>query len=235
MKYKFIFALHGTVFTAFTLLNMFINSYIVSFLEGAINYAWLKTIVELLISAFLYVGLYMIVYNLYKYININIKKEILPIKGKWYHVHLKRDGNEYRKVDMLRGGETMVTQDLRDVRFSATNHSFRLDEAGNLVSESNELKNTGWRAWSVDWNGKEDLVTCFKACTQTQTGNVYTDRRGIHKLTIEPEKNIIRGKFADEYPSANCGDIFFFRDKATRDKFMADFLLEIQKTDDASA
>ena len=232
MRYKFIFGLHGTVFTAFTLLNMLINSYVVSFLESALNYAWLVTIVELLISAFLYVGLYVIVYNLYKFININIKKEILPIKGKWYHVHLKCDDNGYRKVDMLRAGETTVTQDLRDVRFSATNHSFRLDEAGNLVPESSERKNTGWCAWSVDWDGKESLVTCFKAYTQTKTGNEYTDRRGIHKLTIK--KDVIKGKFADEYPSANRGDIYFFRDREARDSFMKEFLMEINKNDDTS-
>ena len=233
MKFKFIFALHGTVFTAFTLLNMLINNHVVAFLERALNYAWLIQIVDLLISGFLYVLLYTLLSSLYKFINIRIKKEILPIGGKWYHVHLKCNAEGYIKTDVLRAGETTVKQDLCEVRFDAVNHSYRLTGEGVLVRESNQRKNTGWSSWSVDWNGKENLITCYKALTQTKNTEEYTDRHGIHKLKISGEEMF--GKFADEYPSASRGDIYFFRSEEKRDEFMRDFLTEMKAAEKINA
>ncbi len=229
MKYKFIFALHGTAFTAFTFLSMLINTHVTTFLQSAFNFPWLVKIVDLLISGFLYVALYMALYNFYKLVNVHIKKEILPIGGKWYHVHFKRDENGLCiNTDVLRAGETKVCQDLCEVHFAATNYSYRLLPTGELEKESSELRNTGWCSWAVDWKGKENLITCYKACTQTKNGREFTDRHGIHKLKIEKDR--MSGKFADEYPSASRGDVYFFRSEQQRDHFIKQCFEEIRRT-----
>lgn len=221
-KLGFIFALHGVVFTLFTVLNMLINKHIYGFLSDAINYEWLVQLLDLVISGTLYVAIYFVVYLSYKFIVVHIKKEVISIKGTWYHVHLKRNQDGYVKTNVLRAGVTTVTQDLCDVQFNASNQSYIIGENGEITVESNVRKNTGWCSWSVDWNGKTDLVTCFKAYTQTKTGNEFTDRHGIHKLKINGD--VMSGNFADQYPSANFGDIYFFRSEKDRDKFMLDFL-----------
>lgn len=222
-KTGFIFVLHGIVFTVFMLLNNVINQYVYGFLENVIHLPWLVTICDLIVSGFLYVGIYTIVYFLYKYVIVRVKKEILNVKGKWYHVHVKQDDNGVIKSDFLRAGVTDVFQDLYDLKFSAINYSYSVDENGEVVKDDDVRSNTGWSSWAVDWDGKDKLVTCFKANTAVKVGNEYTNRHGIHRLTISEDGQIMSGDFADEYPSSSRGEIYFFRSEEKLHEFIKTF------------
>lgn len=207
----FIFGLHGLVFTVFMIINMVIEDYIYAFLEGVIGLPWLVAIADLFVSGFLYVGIYTAVYFVYKFFVVKIKHEIHDLKGKWYHVHIKRNDEGIIKSDFLRAGVTEVTQDLYDVKFKAINNSYFVNDCGEVECDDDTRSNTGWSSWSVDWDGRDKLVTCFKANTPVKVDGEYTNRHGIHRLTVSPDGQIISGEFADEYPSKNRGEIYFFR------------------------
>ncbi len=223
-KIGFVFALHGIVFTFFMITNTLINDYVYAFLEGIFHRPWLVSICDLFVSAFLYVGIYTILYFIYKYFIVRIKKQIFNVKGKWYHVHIKKNDEGIIKADYLRAGETDVTQDLYDLKFSAVNYSYSLDENDNVIREDDVRSNTGWSSWAVDWDGKEKIITCFKANTPVKVGNEYTNRHGIHRLTLSEDKQIMSGDFADEYPSSNRGEIYFFRSEDKMREFIRTFL-----------
>ncbi len=225
-KVGFIFGLHGLVFTLFMILNMIINEYVYGFLENVINLPWLVAICDLIVSGFLYVGIYVIVYFIYKYIVVRIKKEVLYIKGKWYHVHIKKNDQGVIKSDYVRAGITEVSQDLYALKFSAVNYSYYVNENGQVLKEDDTRSNTGWSSWAVDWDGKEKIITCFKANTPVKIGNEYTNRHGIHRLTVSEDGQTICGDFADEYPSSNRGEIYFFRSEEKFFEFIKTFFIK---------
>lgn len=227
-KIGFIFVLHGIVFTIFMILNTLINDYVYAFLESFIHLAWLVSVCDLFVSGFLYVGIYTVVYFLYKYVIVRVKKEILNVKGTWYHVHIKKNDEGVIKADFLRAGETEITQDLYDLKFSAVNYSYKLDESGKVVKEDDMRSNTGWNSWAVDWDGKDKIITCFKAKTAVKVGNEYTNRHGIHRLTVAEDRQTMSGDFADEYPSCNRGEIYFFRSQEKMEEFIKNFLSKNQ-------
>lgn len=219
-KISFVFGLHGLVFTLFMILNSIINEYVYGFLENVIGLPWLVSICDLIVSGFLYVGIYVIIYFIYKLIIVRVKKEVLYLKGTWYHVHIKKNEQGIIKSDFVRAGVTNVTQDLYSLKFSAINYSYSLDENGEVIKDEDARSSTGWSSWAVDWDGKEKLVTCFKANTPVKVGNEFTNRHGIHRLTVSEDQQVLSGDFADEYPSSNRGEIYFFR---SEEKFL-DFI-----------
>ncbi|MBQ9730252.1 MAG: hypothetical protein IJV80_05520 [Clostridia bacterium] len=223
-KIGFILGLHGVVFTIFTLVNILIDEYVYTFLSSLIHSTFFIELFDWLIAGSLYVILYRIIFGLFEFFTIRVKKDILPIGGKWYHVHIKLnvDGS-FKNVDFLRGGETNVSQELNDVTFEAVNHLITLKD-DKLDVEDNPSKNTTWTSWAVDWQGKEVLTTCFKARTLSPESGVSTDRHGIHRLKIDLSKGVMNGDFADEYPSPNRGLLFFFRDEQKRNEFAENFL-----------
>ena len=228
-KIGFVFALHGIVFSLFMILNMMINEYIYAFLENTFDLPWLVQLLDLAISAVLYVSIYTVVYFAYKFMVVHVKKEIINHKGEWYHVHIKHDENGWIPSSSLRAGITTIEQDLYDVKFSATNFSYTLDENGEVIKLDDKRKNTGWYSWSVDWDGKDKLITCFKASTQVKTGSEYTNRYGIHKLEIDTINKVISGTFADEFPSSNRGEIYFFDTQEKLFDFIKNFFKENAK------
>lgn len=225
-KTSFIFGLHEIVFACFLVVNSFVNRWVYGFLESAISTAWLISIIDLVVSLFLYLIIYLIVYSTVKYITINLKKDVCKINGIWYHVHVKQDDNGIIPTSTLRAGVTEIKQDFCDVTFSATNYSYGVDENGEVVKYDNARKNTGWKSWSVDWDGKDKLVTCFKADTAVKTGGEYAHRHGIHKLEIHLKEKTIYGDFADEYPSKNRGEIYFFKTEKQLFDFIKTFFIE---------
>lgn len=225
-KIGFVFGLHGLVFTLFMILNMAIDEYIYQFLENFLHQDWLVAVCDLIVSTFLYVGIYTVVYFLYKCLIVKIKKQILDVKGKWYHLHIKKNDQGVIKADYVRAGVTEVSQDLYDLKFSATNYSYYLDEQGNVTKKDDVRSNTGWNSWTVDWDGKEKIITCFKANTAVKVGNEYTNRHGIHRLVVSNDKQMMSGDFADEYPSSNRGEIYFFRSEEELFAMIKKFLSE---------
>ena len=222
-KVGFIFLLHGTVFTFFMILNSMINEYVYNFLENVIHLPWLVAICDLIVSGFLYVGIYAIIYFIYKYFIVRIKKEVLNVKGTWYHVHIKKNDQGVIKTDFVRAGKTEVKQDLYDLKFSAINHSYTVDENEQIIKDDDMRSATGWSSWAVDWDGQDKIVTCFKANTPVKIGNEYTNRHGIHRLTVSEDGCMIYGDFADEYPSSNRGEIYFFRSEEKLHEFIKTF------------
>ncbi len=224
-KTSFIFGLHEIVFAFFLVINSIVNRWVYAFLERTFSTDWLISVIDLVISLFLYLIIYLIVYAIVKYITLNLKKDVLKISGTWYHVHVKQDENGIIPSPTLRAGVTNIKQDFCEVSFTATNYSYGI-ENGEVVKYDNARKNTGWKSWSVDWDGKEKLITCFKADTPVKTGGEYTHRHGIHKLEIHLKEKTIYGDFADEYPSKNRGEIYFFRTEQQLYDFIKTFYIE---------
>ena len=225
-KTSFIFGLHEIVFALFLVINSIVNRWVYGLLEQTFSADWLISVIDLVISLFLYLIIYLLVYAIVKYITLNLKKDVLKISGTWYHVHVKQDENGPIPTDTLRAGVTTIKQDFCEVVFSASNCSYGIDENGEVVKHDNARKNTGWKSWSVDWDGKDKLITCFKADTPVKTGGEYTHRHGIHKLEIHLDRKMIYGDFADEYPSKNRGEIYFFRTEAQLYDFIKTFFKE---------
>ena len=210
-KKNFVLAMHGIVFSLYLIINSVIEERVYSFLQDRLELPWAVAVCDLAVSAFLYVVLYNIVYFIRKRV-VYAKKEVLNIQGKWYHVHIKYDENGNPKPDGLRPGKTEICQDLYEVHFSAKNQNCTLKEDGTLEWVEDERKDTEWDSWSLDWNGGDTIVTCFKASTQEQDNkDVLLDRYGIHKLKISEKGQKMKGDFSDEYPSKNKGKIYFFR------------------------
>ena len=225
-KIGFIFGIHGLVFTVYMILNMVIEDYIYAFLNSTIGQPWLVAIADIFVSGSLYAMIYAVVYFIYKFFVVKVKHEILDLKGKWYHVHIKVNDNGVIRSDFVRAGETDVAQDLYDLKFTATNYSYSLGESGEVVVDRDMRTSTGWSSWSVDWNGGDKLVTCFKANTQVKVDGEYTNRHGIHRLTVSSDRQLLSGDFADEYPSKNRGEIYFFRSEDALHEFIKSFFLK---------
>ncbi|MBQ8308575.1 MAG: hypothetical protein IJX96_01950 [Clostridia bacterium] len=210
-KIKFIFGLHGVVFSIYTIVNMMINKYFYALLESWFSVAWLINVFDFISSVFLYMVIYTVVYFAHKIFVVHVKKEVFPLGGNWYHLHIKFDEDGNPKPNGLRAGTTEVKQDLYEVHFFGNNRDYELLSEGKIKWKTDESKDTDWESWSVDWDGKKQLNTCFKAKTQEKTKGEYPDRYGIHKLMILEGGKKMRGSFADEYPSKSRGDIYFFR------------------------
>lgn len=224
---KFIFGMHGLVFSVYLILDSVINLDLYVWLESIFKVAWAIQVVDLFISAFLYVTIYNIVYFCRKYIILHVKKEVIPLGGEWYHLHIKLDENGNPRENGLRPGKTKIKQDLYDLRFTGKNHACKLNDDGTITWREDERKDTSWNSWSVDWDGKGRLVTCFKANTQVKTNEEFTDRYGIHKLEITNGGKRMKGSFADEYPSKNKGEIYFFRSE----RELYDFMKVLEEND----
>ncbi len=235
-KLGFLLGLHSVTFIIFSVVSFLLTDVLLGdwFLETLKGWfgekrsaqvaEMVKDVVFFFVDLGLYIGLYALVYKVYKTFVSRVKKDILLIGGKWFHVHLKRDDAGYLKVDYLRAGETTVEQDLYDVTFTAKNYSYKLNEKGETYKVDSVRDNTGWTSYSIDWDGKERLVTCYRANTQRKKADEFTNRHGIHRLQISDE--VMKGNFADEYPSASRGEIYFFRSEAVRDEFIKDFLTD---------
>ena len=219
-KKNFIFAMHGLVFSVFLIINRVIDESVYNFLQEALQLWWAVEICDLILSAFLYVIIYNIVYLIRKWLTIYVKKEVLNISGEWYHLHIKYDENGKPKPNGLRPGITKVKQDLYEVHFSAKNHNCELLPGGTIDWKEDDRNDTIWDSWSVDWNGKNELVTCFKAQTPEKDDEEFTERHGFHKLKIVGKGEKMNGKFADEYPSKSWGMIYFFRTEKELYNFM---------------
>lgn len=228
-KASFIFALHGIVFSIFMIVNMIINDYVYTFLTTVLNQAWLVAVVDFVVSGVLYVAIYTVVYYVYKLIVINVKKEVINLRGSWLCLHVKRDREGNIKPNCLRPGQVEISQDLYDVSCQATNKYFKLDEDGTLDWVDDAFHDTVWNSYSIDWDGKENIVMCFKAITKSKNdvNNLLdnnekegTDRYGIHDLKINAKGDKMLGTFADTYPSANNGEIYFFKNEKDFLKFI---------------
>lgn len=226
-KKSFIFALHGLVFSLYLILDALIDEQVYGFLERVFDMPWLVSVCDLVISAFLYVTIYNVVYLVRKWYVVYAKKEVVFLGGTWYHLHIKHDENGNPKPDGLRPGITEVKQDLYELRFTAKNHNCILNDDGTITWKEDERKDTIWHSWSVDWDGKNKLVTCFKASTQVKNNEEFTERHGIHKLEVLNGGKKMKGNFADEYPSKSKGEIYFFR----TEKELYDFMKSQQENE----
>ncbi len=228
-KKTFIFAMHGLVFSLYLIINKAIDESVYNFLQEFLQLWWAVEVCDLILSAFLYVVIYNFVYLVRKFLVMNVKKEVLNISGEWYHLHIKYDENGKPKPNGLRPGKTKVKQDLYDVHFSAKNNTCELLPDGTIAWDEDDRNDTIWDSWSVDWNGKTDLVTCFKAHTPEKNDGVFTERHGFHKLKIVGKGEKMNGKFADEYPSKSWGMIYFFRTEKQLYDFMKRQMEETEK------
>ena len=210
-------------------------------LDEKFHSAFLSILIATLVSAALYSVLYFLVYQVYKLFLFHIKKDKY-IGGVWYHLHVKKDMyGQPIKTDKLRAGETTVKQNLYDIMFHAENSYFYLKD-GEVTEDKGSV--TSWDYVACDWQGENELIACYAAkspwknvisncpfCGTKLRRNIRQGekpkRLGIHSLTINnaSRKNgKMSGSFADEYPSASYGEIFFFRNKADRDALILDVL-----------
>lgn len=236
---KTISILHGTTFSLFALVNVAFNYYIYPILTKKISSGFFIVLLDALMSAFLYSVLYLIVSNSYKLIFFKIRNKSQNLNGIWYHVHIKRNMHGLVKSNHVRAGVTKVKQNFYDLDFTADNYSISLAPDGELVENTCATKQTHWRYCAADWNDNS-IIACYTASStnkkkiaqcpfcgvmmsEREISGEYKDRVGVHRLTII-NKDYIRGTFADQYPSASYGEIFFFRDKADRDKLIKQFL-----------
>ena len=223
-KRGFILGMHGIVFSLFLIINQIIDAKLYEFLDNVLGLTWAVELCDLIISACLYLLIYQIVYFVQKIILIYIRKDVISLKGKWYHLHIKYDLNGNPLPNGLRPGKTKIKQDLYELQFIADNHNCTLKEDGKIEWIEDDVNDTDWNSWSVDWDGKEKLVTCFKAVTQEKSDGVLPSRYGIHKMEIYNGGKKIRGEFADEYPSKSVGKIYFFRTEAELYKKMEEYM-----------
>lgn len=233
--------LHGITFTLFFIVNTVMDYYVYPLLYGTLDSEFLKIFIDTVMAAVLYSVLYFIVRTVYIVAVFKIKRKNINLKGTWYHVHIKRDLYDFIKTDKLRAGVTTVKQDFYDVRFTADNSYFSLDENGNLVEDVNAAHQTHWEHLTCSFDGEGKIIACYKADSSRKqiaqccplchsplpegkkAAAEKTKRIGIHDLTVISDKKI-KGTFADEYPSASYGEIFFFRNKEERDALIKDFL-----------
>lgn len=234
-KRSFILSLHGTTIAIFMVINMLIEKYVYTFLESNINLSWLSAIIDFIISGFLYAAIYVVIYFSHKLLLIKITKKIKNIKGTWYHVHVKRNADGEIVTNRLRAGITQVEQDLYDLQFYGKNFSYLLGEDGRLEKVDSINTNTEWNSWTVDWDGGKELVTCFRAKSVETDENVYDNRHGIHRLSVDEDAQKMRGTFADEYPSSNFGNIYFFRSETEMENFIKEKLKGYKKIEDEHA
>ena len=219
-KKAFIFAMHGLVFSVFLILYRLIDEKLYVFLQEQLQLAWAVEVCELLISAFLYLAIYNLFFWIRKLIAFYVTKEVIPVKGKWFHVHIKHDDEGKPKPDGLRPGITRVRQDMYELKFIAENHDCNLLDDGTIDWIEDDRKDTEWNSWSIDWDGGHKLTACFKASTQVKENEELKERYGIHKLEILNGGKKMRGTFADEYPSKSRGEIYFFRSEKELYNFM---------------
>lgn len=219
-KKAFIFAMHGLVFSVFLIINRLIDESLYAFLQEKLQLAWAVEVCDLLISAFLYVAIYKFFFSVQKLLAYFVKKDIFYLRGKWFHLHIKHDETGKPLPNGLRPGKTRIKQDMYELRFIAENHKCVLKDDGTIEWIDDERNDTEWNSWSVDWDGKQKLVTCFKASTQVKETEELTERYGIHKLEILAGGKKMKGTFADEYPSKSKGEIYFFRTEKELYNFM---------------
>ena len=233
--------LHSATFTLFFILSTVMNYFVYPLLTSEGTSAFLKGFLETVISAFLYAVLFFIVKLVYKVIFFKILNKNLNLGGTWYHVMIKKNLHGLIKTDKLRAGETMIKQNLYDLYFTADNAYYFLSEDGTPTSERNSTNHTHWTLKISDWEGDGKLLGCYRADTSTKgaitscpyCGAPFAEKKsvekeeriGIHNLEIISD-NYIKGRFADEYPSASFGEIYFFRKREERDKLIADFLAD---------
>lgn len=243
---KIVSALHGTAFTLFFIIDIILQYFLYPLLDEQFHSPFLSVLIATLVSAVLYSALYFIVYYVYKLFMFRIFKKKPYIHGVWYHVHIKRDLHGFVATDKLRAGETRVKQTLYDVSFEANNSYFYLKD-GQVVEDTNATRSTHWKHVACDWEDEDSLIACYEAdsrqkdsvseCPYCHTKfssavdiqGEKKNRVGIHRLNItnaSQDRGKMEGTFADEYPSASYGEIFFFRRKEDRDALIADFLAD---------
>ncbi|MGN1103969.1 MAG: hypothetical protein ACI4QI_03755 [Candidatus Coproplasma sp.] len=239
---KIITQLHGLSFTIFAIISVAFNYYIYPILTEKISTGFIVILLDAIISAFLYTVIYFILTFIYKIVIFRLKNKNHNLKGVWYHVHLKRNMHGFVAVKSIRAGITKVTQDFYDLDFSAENYSYSLNADNQLEEKSGATNKTHWNYCATDWSG-DDIIACYtassadkKKITQCpfcgaaiaegqEVSGESKERIGVHRLKII-DKNEIRGTFADQYPSASFGEIFFFRKKEDRDRLIMDFLTD---------
>lgn len=237
---KIITKLHASAFTIFALINVAFNYYVYPILTEKINSGFIVVLLDAVISAFLYLIIYNILSFFYKFVIFRLKNKNHNLNGVWYHVHLKRNMHGLVTTKSVRAGITKVTQNFYDLDFSAENYSYSLTADNQLVKDSGATNQTHWNYCAADWSG-DDIIACYtassadkKRITQCpfcgadiadghEMSGESKERIGVHRLKII-DKNKICGTFADQYPSASFGEIFFFRKKEDRDNLIKDFL-----------
>ena len=233
--------LHSMTFTLFFIISTVMNFFVYPLLVNEGLSAFLQIFIETVISAFLYAILYLIVKFVYKLIFFKLINKNQNLNGTWYHVMIKKNLHGLIKTDRLRAGETTIKQDLYDLHFSADNAYYSLSESGEVECERISTNHTHWTLNISGWEGDDKLLGCYKAGTSTKgaithcpyCGTPFDEKKsvekeervGIHNLEIISD-NYIKGRFADEYPSASFGEIYFYRHKEERDKLIADFLAD---------
>lgn len=236
---KTISVLHGTTFSLFALANVIFNYYVYPILTEKISSGFFVVLLDALMSAFLYSVLYLVVSNVYKLIFFKVQNKDLNLNGVWYHVHIKRNMHGIVQSNHVRAGVTTVKQNFYDLDFTGDNYSFSLTPDMELAEDTDITKQTHWRYCATDWNDN-NIIACYTASStnkkrisrcpfcgaamsKQEIPEEYKDRVGVHRLTII-SKDYIKGTFADQYPSASYGEIFFFRKKEDRDEHIKRFL-----------
>nr|MDE7380269.1 hypothetical protein [Clostridia bacterium] len=238
---KTVSALHGITFTLFFIIDTILTYFLYPALNAKLGSAFLEILISTIVSAFLYSVLYFIVSSVYKLAVFYIKDRKLKLGGVWYHVHIKRNIKGFIPTDKLRAGETHIKQNFYDLTFTADNRYFSLDENGEIKEDKNQTHQTHWEHATCSWDGESKIIACYKADSSNKNAikicpfcnepfkdgaEITTEKKerlGIHNLTLI-NQNVIKGTFADEYPSASYGEIFFFRKKEERDALIKDFL-----------
>lgn len=243
--------LHGTSFTIFFIINTVLEFFVYPAIEKALASDFWLIIISTIISAFLYLVIYLIALNIYKVFTFRkltkkLKRDKLWVKGTWYHVHIPFDNDGEMIIDSLRAGEAIFEQSLYDVKIKvAKNDSFALTDKGELLQIGN--RHTQW-TWPYTFViNDEHLQAIYDAGTTHDTtitqykcnfcGQEYPegkeirlaghDRIGVHTLTIESE-NLIAGTYHDCVPSINHGSIKFFRNKEDRDNEIREYFKRVE-------
>lgn len=229
--------LHFISLTIFIVIDEILEVVFYPWLEQTLNLVWLSIGLNAVFSGTLYTIVYFAAHGVYVLLKFRIKSPQMNIGGKWYHVHIpmRRDEESGEDIiiwrDYARAGETEIKQNLYDLYFTAENVKVTLVGDGLHWAASDRNK-TRWSYKSVEF-GEQTLdgikiYACYSATsrntrTDGEGGTVDAMRLGVHDLKIVREGKI-EGEYLDTYPSANKGEIHFFRSREERDEFILQFL-----------
>lgn len=160
--------------------------------------------------------------------------QYLNLRGRWYHVHLKDDDNEYIRVGTIEITQEFTPEKYKYLHFSASNYNVSSLDTANRSLILDPLKKT---RWSGDYFIKDDnIITGAYEATRFFKGKykewdeidkgIY---RGVHILSIVDEDMdddptdqtvMLSGIFNDVAPSPKMGQCYLFKNKEKRYDFL---------------
>ncbi len=237
--------IHAITFSAFIVVNIVIKEVLLSELFPLLGWnvsdGW-QMVIDALIDALLYAGIYAIVKWIFDLVLVKTNKEI-DIEGRWYHAHLPRVLGEIDYTSTrVSAGYTDVVRELYDFTFDGHNRHYEL--VGSDVVPLDDYS-THWFSRTTEYIdvNEFDVIEIYEAesrgrssrtlevcpCCKSkfdvpvQITDSENSRYGIHTYKFvkgEDGKTAkMDAEFADCWPSLKSGDLWFFRTEAERDAF----------------